>query len=125
MKEREDQIVEALASPAVHSADQLVGAPVIDAAGDEVGRLRHIMIEASSGAIVYGVVALTGSLVQDGKLRPLPWRLLGPRDGARRLRLAVEPELLRYAPAFAPDQWPDLSDSRWGLRAHVHFGLAP
>ena len=123
MSESEDKPAEALASPVVCAADELLGAPVTDAAGNRLGRLSHIMIEASSGAIIFGIVDFGYLLVRDGKLGPIPWRLLKPWDGGRKLRLDVEPEVLRSAPAFDPGDWPDMSDPRWSARVHAHFGL--
>ena len=58
------------------SSDALVDAPVVDAAGGELGRLAYVMLDVEEGRVAYAVMAHGGVLGLGEKLFMVPWQSL-------------------------------------------------
>jgi sporulation protein YlmC with PRC-barrel domain len=111
--------------PLVRSADELLAIEVVDSDGELLGRLSEIMLDVPAGRIAYGVLTPSDSVDASGRLHAVPWELLRPCERAAVLRLEADRDVLRSAPSFDPDEWPDMSERRWSAELHAHYGLAP
>jgi sporulation protein YlmC with PRC-barrel domain len=60
----------------VVSTDALVDAPVVNAAGDALGRLAYVMLDVAEGRVAYAVLAHGGELGLGERLLAIPWRSL-------------------------------------------------
>jgi hypothetical protein len=103
--------------------------PAVDLAGLSLGHIEDIVLSPTGCA---QAVILTTS---DGRLIPVPWTFVratgdttaggGSMPGGRfRFTLTVDQLKLREAPAFARDQWPDMSNSAWLQKSAGFFGVA-
>lgn len=107
-------------------ASQAVGMDVDDTSGKNLGDVDDLVIDETSGRIVYAVLSFGGFLGVGDKLFAIPWHALKPsaRD-VDKLILDVPKEKLKEAPGFDKKNWPDLADRRWGLDIHKYYGQEP
>ena len=107
-------------------ASKVIGTDVDDATGRNLGHVDDLVIDESSGRIVYAVLSFGGFLGMGDKLFALPWRSLrrSPRDDDK-LLLDIPKERLEAAPGFDKKSWPDLADRRWGGEIHQYYGQEP
>jgi hypothetical protein len=107
------------------SCATLAGDTVIDARGEDLGKLDHVMLDVPSGRIAYGVLARGGVFGIGERLFAIPWDAL-TLDAARKcFVLDVDRDRLERAPGFDRDHWPAMADQRWAERVHQHYGVPP
>ena len=109
----------------VLSANTLIGEPVKNPEGEDLGRIKELMIDTGSGRIAYAVLSFGGFLGFGDKLFAIPWDKLqiDPQDEC--FVLHVSKKTLESADGFDPDNWPDMTDQTWAHRTHLHFGVTP
>lgn len=107
------------------SATTLIGDAVQNAAGENIGDLKEIMLDVTSGQIAYGVLDFGGFLGMGNKLFAVPWTAFTVDEDKHRLILDVDKETLRNAEGFDQSDWPDTADETWGRRLHDHYGVDP
>jgi sporulation protein YlmC with PRC-barrel domain len=112
-------------SARIFATSALVGTPVRGAAGEDLGRIDELMIEVSSGRIVYAVLSFGGFLGLGNKLFAIPWSALAIDLEDKNFVLDVSKEKLKNAPGFDKKDWPDMADHRWGADVHHYYGLRP
>jgi len=106
------------------TTDKLIGKPVKNTAGKDIGNLHDLALEPRSGRIVYGVLSFGGFMGFGDKLFAVPWGSFGmDKDG--NLRLDVSKEQLEAAKGFDQDKWPNMADHRWAVDTHAAFGQRP
>jgi hypothetical protein len=106
------------------SASGLLGNDIRNYEDEELGSIKDIMLDTSSGEIAYVILAAGGILGIGEKLLAVPWYALEPDRDARCLRLSIDKESLKEAPGFDKDDWPDMSSLSWGRRIHDYFSSA-
>jgi sporulation protein YlmC with PRC-barrel domain len=109
----------------VLSAGTLKGDKVVDGMGETLGTLDDLMIDLDRGSIAYAVLSVGGLLGMGDKLFAIPWSAIQVDTAEKRLVLNVEKELLKSAPGFDKDHWPDFADQAWGATVHKHYGASP
>ena len=111
--------------PFVMSAETLAGDSVVNAQGEDLGTLEHIMIDVPSGTIAYGVLACGGVFGVREKLFAIPWSALALDARRKCFVLEVSRQRLEGAPGFDRDHWPRMADARWAREVHEYFGATP
>lgn len=109
----------------VLSASTLEGDDVVNAAGEDLGRIEEIMLDVSSGRIAYAVLSFGGFLGLGDKLFAIPWEAFQVDQENERLILNVDREALKNAPGFDKDHWPEFTDRTWGVGIYEHYGYEP
>lgn len=109
----------------VVSAGTITGDSVRNLSGDDLGKVQEIMLDVDDGSIAYAVLSFGGFLGMGDKLFAVPWRALTLVRDEEHFLLDVDKEVLKDAPGFDKDNWPDFSDSRWGQEIHDHYGTTP
>jgi sporulation protein YlmC with PRC-barrel domain len=109
----------------VISAATVIGIPVVDAQGEDLGRIEEVMIDLESGQVGYAILDLGGSLGVSERLFAIPWKLLQFDSEQMRLHIDVEAEKLRQAPGFDKNNWPRMGDRQWGREIHLYYGQTP
>ena len=110
--------------PHVLSAGSLAGTRVVNAEGEDLGRIEELMIDLPSGRVAYAVLSFGGFLGFGDKLFALPFEALAIDPEQERFRLDVSRERLEQAEGFDKDDWPDFADRRWGEGVYRHYGVA-
>lgn len=95
----------------VLSTSTLNGDSVINAQGEDLGEIKDIMVDTSSGKVEYAVLSFGGFLGMGDKLFAVPWNALQVDQQNKKFRLNVNKEELKEAPGFDKDNWPNFADS--------------
>ena len=62
--------------PEVMSAETLIGDSVVNSAGEDLGDIKAIMLDVTTGRIAYAVLSFGGFLGVGNKLFAIPWTAL-------------------------------------------------
>ncbi|MFC5479685.1 PRC-barrel domain-containing protein [Massilia suwonensis] len=111
--------------PALMGADTLIGDSVVNGREEDLGDIKEIMLDMSTGQVAYAVLAFGGFLGMGEKLFAVPWQALHLDTVNHRFVLDVEKERLKTAPGFNKDAWPDMSDMNWANQIHTFYGTDP
>ena len=111
--------------PRIMAADTLEGDKVRNAAGEDVGKIEHIMLDVSTGRVAYAVLSFGGFLGMGDKLFAIPWRALTLDTKEKCFVLDAGKEHLKRAHGFDKDHWPSMADETWARSVHTYYGSAP
>jgi sporulation protein YlmC with PRC-barrel domain len=111
--------------PRIMAADTLEGDDVVNDAGEDLGEVKHIMIDVPSGRVAYAVLSFGGFLGMGDKLFAIPWQALELDTENKCFVLNVDKERLREAPGFDEDHWPSMADQGWADEIHRYYGTRP
>ena len=112
-------------TPAVLSATTLTGDKVVNFQKEDLGKIEHLMIDLESGRIAYAVLSFGGFLGMGDKLFAIPWSALSVDTVEHRFILNVDKGLLKAAPGFDKEHWPDMADRVWGAKVYTYYGAKP
>jgi len=93
--------------------------------GEDLGRIEELMIDLNSGRIAYAVLSFGGFLGMGDKFFAIPWEVLKVDTDREKVILDVEKDLLKYAPGFDKDNWPDTSEHAWLVDVYNYYGSRP
>lgn len=105
------------------SATTLIGDPVRNTAGDDLGKLEDLMIDLDTGCIVYAVISFGGFLGLGDKLFAIPWASLRVDLEDESLRMDIDQETLEKAPGFDKDNWPEPKDFGIVTTVYKFYGV--
>lgn len=95
-------------------ADEVIGVKVINANKDTLGKIYQIVINKTSGQVEYVVLDSGSFLGLGGKYFALPWNAIHYDVVEEAFIANIEKEVLKNAPGFDKDDWPEFSNERWG-----------
>ena len=108
------------------SASTLIGDPVRNPQGENIGDLKEIMLDVSQGRIAYGVLDFGGGMMNMGnKLFAVPFDRFRVDEDNHKLVLDVDKETLKNAEGFDKNDWPDTANPDWERRIHDYYGATP
>jgi sporulation protein YlmC with PRC-barrel domain len=105
----------------VLSASTLTGDEVVNAQGDNLGKIEDVMLDLDRGRIAYAVLSFGGFLGMGNKLFAVPWDALKVDHEHKRLRLDMPKEKLEAAPGFDKDNWPKHPDSNFMDSVYTYY----
>lgn len=111
--------------PYVMAADTLRGDEVVNSEGEDLGHIEEIMLDVPNGRIAYAVLSFGGILGIGEKLFAVPWRALTLDADEKRFILNVDKDVLKNAPGFDKDHWPEMADERWATDVHAYYDYPP
>lgn len=111
--------------PRSRLAAAIIGGQVNTWGGRFLGEVKDLMLELSSGRIVYAVLSVKGCLGQPERLYALPWRALSYIPAEQSFRLNVAREHLQKAPGFYLSNWPVTPERGFIYALYRHYGYAP
>jgi len=111
--------------PEVMDADTLIGDSVVNAAGEDLGEIKAIMLDVTTGRIAYAVLSFGGFLGMGNKLFAIPWSALTLDTDEKRFILNIGKERLDNAPGFDKDHWPSMADAPWATQLHKYYDVRP
>lgn len=111
--------------PAIMEAKALTGDGVVNAAGEDLGKIEAIMLDVASGRVAYAVLSFGGFLGMGSKLFAIPWSSLKLDSRNSRFVFDVSKEKLQNAEGFDKDDWPSMSDPAWAERVHSYYDRKP
>lgn len=105
----------------VLSASTISGDSVHNAAGDNLGDIKDLMIDVNTGKVAYAVLSFGGWLGMGDKLFALPWTAFRVDTAKKCLILNVPKERFKDAPGFDKDHWPNFADSAFANRISDYY----
>lgn len=121
----DDFDTEAGPGPEVMDAATLIGDDVVNAQGDDLGKIEAIMLDVRSGRIAYAVLSFGGFLGFGSKLFAIPWNAFTLDANEERFVLNVSKEKLENAEGFDKDNWPTMADTAWATKIHAYYEVVP
>jgi sporulation protein YlmC with PRC-barrel domain len=109
----------------VLSAKTLAGDRVVNNRGEDLGKIEDLMIDLEAGRVAYAVLSFGGFLGVGDKLFAIPWGALRVDEAEKQFILNVDKELLKQAPGFDKNNWPDMTDPAWGAQLYGYYGYKP
>ncbi len=111
----------------VLSATAIIGNKVVNAKGEQLGSIKELMIDLDDGQIAYVVLSFGGFLGLGDKLFAIPLEALTFDTGEHTVILDLNKEVLRNAPGFDKDHWPDNAqyEAGWLLDIYEYYGYSP
>jgi sporulation protein YlmC with PRC-barrel domain len=103
----------------------LIGANVVNAQNEDLGKIEDLVLDAAAGRITYAVLSFGGFLGMGEKYFAIPWNACHLNLKENVVVLNVDKKLLENAPGFDKDNWPNVADSSWGTSIYKHYGYTP
>jgi sporulation protein YlmC with PRC-barrel domain len=107
------------------SASSINGTTVENPSGENLGDIKDLMIDLSTGRIAYCVLSFGGFLGMGDKLFAIPWEAFAIDTEDEKFILNVPQEKLENAPGFDKGNWPDHATHEYLTRVYSHFGYKP
>ncbi|AUP76116.1 PRC-barrel domain containing protein [Francisella tularensis] len=98
-----------LALPASH----LIGEKVVNYKGENLGKVKEIMINPNTGKVAYVVVSYGGFLGMGDKLFAFPIKAFKVYTANAQFKIKKTKEELEEAPGFDKNNWPETSSDYW------------
>ena len=113
--------------PQVLQASTVIGSKVLNPAGEPLGTVKELVIDIEDGRIAYAVLSFGGFLGLRDKLFAIPWEALILNVKDNTFILDVDKEMLKEAPGFDKDRWPDNAqyEAGWLLDIYEYYGYSP
>lgn len=106
------------------SAGSLIGTKITNDAQEDLGSLKEIMLDTTTGQVAYMVVSFGGILGIGDKLFAIPFQKFSVDESNEELILNVDKETLKSAPGFDKDNWPDFSKTEFSDSIHRHYNMS-
>jgi hypothetical protein len=105
--------------------EDAVGTKVFNTDGEDIGHIQEITIDTQDDRVSYAILSFGGFLGMGDKLFAVPWVSLRYDPAQDRFVMKANKELLKNAPGFSKDKWPDLSDPASISKLAEYYGCAP
>lgn len=109
----------------VLSATSLIGTPIVNKMGEDLGEVKEIMLDTAHGKISYVVISFGGFLGLGDKLFAIPMEAFKVDTVGEKLILNVEKDKLKDAPGFDKDNWPETQDYKYHDEIYSFYGYEP
>ena len=103
----------------------MVGGDVLDARGENIGRIEHIVIDATHGRIAYAVLGRGGVFGIGETLFAVPWSAIAFDDVHGAFVLQAGHARLDIGRAFDHERWPAMGDPEWARAVHDAYEAVP
>jgi len=97
-------------APPVPKASTFIGSSVANSQGDTLGKIDDLVIDPTTGRIIYAALSHGSVLGLGGKLFAVSWEALTLQPDGKTFVLNVPKETLDSAPGFDKNHWPARPD---------------
>lgn len=111
--------------PKALSASTLKGDGVVNARGEDLGKIEEIMIDINAGKVAYCVLSFGGLMGMGEKLFAIPWEAMTLDTDRKVFILNVDKEVLQKAPGFDKKDWPQVDAEDWLVGVYEYYGYSP
>jgi hypothetical protein len=95
------------------AAASIRGTAVYNTAGEALGSIDDLMVDAQTGRVAYALMSFGGFLGIGERYHPLPWAMLDYDRDKRRFVVSLSKATLLEAPTYGPGEKP-----HWGERSY-------
>lgn len=112
----------------VLTATSIIGDKVENLKGEEIGRIKDIMLDVREGKIEYVIIQFGGFLGFGEKLFAVPFSAMQVNENRRDFILDLDKEFMEKAPGFDKDHWPETNahfsdvSEYWGSFMGPNYG---
>jgi sporulation protein YlmC with PRC-barrel domain len=103
----------------------ILGAKVINAAQEDLGKIEDLVIDARNSRVAYAILSFGGVLGMGDKHFAIPWEALSFDLSQKVAVLDIDKDRLKNAPGFDKDDWPDLASEKWGTEVYAYYQCKP
>jgi sporulation protein YlmC with PRC-barrel domain len=96
---------------------------VVNAAGEDLGRIEELIIDLENGKIAYAVLSFGGFLGMADKFFAIPWQAFTLRPHEHAFLLDIPRDVLEKAEGFDKDNWPLTREEL--SRTYTYYGYQP
>jgi len=107
------------------SSSTITGQNVVNAAGENIGNVKEIMVDTKHGRISYAVLSFGGFLGLGDKLFAIPFDAMALDEPNNRFVVDIPKETLQNAEGFDKNDWPDFGNPEFNTRTYRHYGVNP
>jgi sporulation protein YlmC with PRC-barrel domain len=112
-------------TPRTLSAGTMIGDKVVNAYGEDLGKIEELMIDLETTRVAYAVLSFGGLLGIGDKLFAIPLEALRLDAENHRFVLDIDRERLEQAPGFDKDEWPEADDLEYRTEIFTFYGHDP
>lgn len=98
----------------INKGSVLIGTTVKNQQGEELGKIRDLVIDFSSDRVAYVVLASKTGMLTSSKLHAVPLRAFQPDADGTSLILNAEKDQFERSTGFDKDNWPAIGNAAWG-----------
>jgi len=109
----------------VRVTKDVVGKKVVNLGGEIVGEIEEVVIDSAAARVTYAVMSFGGFLGIGDKLFAVPWVSLTYDRMRDAYVMKADKELLKNAPGFDKDNWPDMSDPTRLSQIYKYYNSEP
>ena len=102
-------------------ANETIGNPVQDEAGEKLGTVEELAIGTDRGQIGFVIVSFGGWFGMGDSLVAVPFQAFQPNEAGEALITTLSKDQLKQAPAFKSGDWPDLTSKQWAQGVYAQF----
>ncbi|WP_339813242.1 PRC-barrel domain-containing protein [uncultured Imperialibacter sp.] len=114
------------------TATSIIGDRVFNKGNEDMGEIKDVMIDLTTGQIEYFVIELGGFLGIGEKYFAIPFAFLAVDPKKQAFVINQEADTLKNAPGFDKEHWPETNShdfdgyqSYWGSFMGVNVGYTP
>ncbi|MGH9443773.1 MAG: PRC-barrel domain-containing protein [Thermoanaerobaculia bacterium] len=107
------------------SASAMIGSEVKNMTGEKLGKIEDLILDLDSGRIAYAVLSFGGFLHIGNKLFAIPPKVLNFHADKGEFLVNVDKSVLKNAPGFEKDDWPDVADRAYATKIYSYYGYTP
>lgn len=108
----------------VNRVTEMLGKPVKNIAGEDLGKVADFMVDMKHGRLVYAILTDGGTLGISENLTAVPVSALKAEPVKKQFTLNASAEELK-AFTFKESAWPNMSDMHWARKIHTGFKQEP
>ena len=103
-----------------------IGSDVENPQGQNLGDIKDVVIDRTSGRIAYAVVSFGGFLGMGEKLFAVPWGAFSqPKADKDTFVLDIDKDRLKNAPGFDTHNWPQMASQEWVTSLYSYYNVPP
>ncbi|MBA3312418.1 MAG: PRC-barrel domain-containing protein [Planctomycetota bacterium] len=110
----------------LHEVDDLVGAKIRNAKGEDLGEVEEMVVDVNDGSIRYAVVSYGGFLNLGDKLFAVPLKAMTLRnneDNESFFIVDIDQQRLEDSKGFDDDHWPNFADKSFTASVNTTYGI--
>ncbi len=107
MRQKDAERTNVVEKPQVLTASDLKKFKVVNDRGEDLGKIEELAIDLVSGRVAYIVASF------EDKLFAIPWHAAKISHHDRKFILTISKDVLKDAPGFDKDNWPNWADPNW------------
>jgi len=109
----------------VLTATSIIGDKVENITGENIGKIKDIMINLHDGKIEYVIIEFGGFLGVGEKLFAIPFAALKLNAKDQDFTLDAEKSFLERAPGFNPEHWPETNSHYFDVNSYWGSFMGP